>query len=168
MQSTQPGSNTPQGHTGVSGLALLRRVGGYMVCSHVGVGRVYRLRDGRFEPMTVGHTLEFEEFGGNGPSPKWKNVLTRATRSNQAIVRATHRCWCMRAGDRVFACTPGVTERLTPSQLHNILQRRASPCHLTAELRDRLARIDGVFHSGFVVVDVLGPQATEPWDTRRD
>ena len=143
---------------GVLGLALLRHQGAYLVCSHVGDARVYRLRDARLESMTVDHTLLAEASSrGVTPSPNWKDVITRGLHTNQALVRATHRCWRMQPGDRVFACTSGVHRRLTESELLEFLQRPASPSRVTAELHDRLANIEGPWHSAFVVLDIVGP-----------
>ena len=72
-------------------VALLRRVGGYLVCSHVGNARVYRLRRGRLQRMTEDHTLQGHP-----------DILTRALTNEVGNVQATHCCWEMQAGDRVL------------------------------------------------------------------
>lgn len=110
-----------------STVAVLRLAGDRAVIGHVGDSRVYRLRDGRLEQLTVDHSLLAQLAAVGTPvdpeSFQWKHVVTRAlgTANSEPEVHVDH----VKSGDVFLLCSDGLSEVLAPDQIARLLDRPA-------------------------------------------
>ncbi len=104
---------------------LLTRGSSRAIVAHVGDSRVYRLRCGAFEQLTVDHSM-YEELvrasTGNLPSRKgfaYNNVITRALGINgpTELTRVD-----LQHGDIYLLCSDGLSEMLEPEEMARVLQ----------------------------------------------
>jgi serine/threonine protein phosphatase PrpC len=108
-----------------STVVVLRLVGGKAVFGHVGDSRLYRLRAGRLEQMTVDHSLWAELVAAGSAPTSWeefpyKNVVTRALGTPMA--RADVRGVDLVAGDVYLLCSDGLTEGLGIERMAELLR----------------------------------------------
>jgi PPM family protein phosphatase len=106
---------------------------GKATVAHIGDSRVYRLRQGRFEGLTVDHSF-YEELVRSGASdlpPRhefpYTNIITRALGiSGSAEVQTIE----LAAGDIYLLCTDGLSEVVNEACMSQILagQPLASAC----------------------------------------
>lgn len=120
------GDGSPPGST-LSGAALTEQDGHpCWLVFNVGDSRVYLLRDGRLEQITVDHSRR-QELLEAGASPEsiqvGRNVITRALGAGQAGVPAVDQ-WLVPAaqGDRVLVCSDGLSAEVTAVFLLATLQ----------------------------------------------
>lgn len=108
-------------------VAVLRLAGDRAVIGHVGDSRVYRLRDGRLEQLTVDHSLLAQLVAaGTHVDPasfQWKHVVTRAlgTANGEPEVQVDR----VKSGDVFLVCSDGLSEVLAPDQIARLLDRPA-------------------------------------------
>jgi serine/threonine protein phosphatase PrpC len=109
-----------------STVAVLRIAGDHAVVAHVGDSRVYRLRGGAFEQLTIDHSLAAElEKTGVKPEANfaWRHVVTRALGTATAepeVQRAA-----IERGDVFLVCSDGLSEVLAPDQIAGLLRAPA-------------------------------------------
>lgn len=116
-----------------STVAVLRLEGGHAVIGHVGDSRVYRLRDGALEQLTVDHSLWAQLLSAGAELPEredfaYRHVVTRAlgTTSGEPDVRVE----AARAGDVFLLCSDGLSEVLAPARIAALLALpAAAACH---------------------------------------
>ena len=104
---------------------MLTRCGARAIIAHVGDSRIYRLRDGRVEQLTVDHSM-YEELvaSGTGNLPPreqfpYSNVITRALGiSGCADVTTID----LAPGDIYLLCTDGLSEIVTPEVMAEVLR----------------------------------------------
>lgn len=105
--------------TTVVGLAATSE--GHVFWFHVGDSRIYRMRDGVLEQITVDHSAynEWVRKGRNGEAPK-KNIITRAIGPNQAVSAST--AWgTSLPGDHYLLCSDGLSDMLDDDQIAEII-----------------------------------------------
>ncbi len=109
---------------GSTAAALVLR-SGLAIVGHVGDSRVYRLRDGVLQQLTMDHSLmaEMQAAGTEDlPDPsRWmyRNVVTRALGTDCA--RPDLCCEPVREGDRYLLCTDGLLEKLKDAEIRPML-----------------------------------------------
>ena len=98
-----------------STVVVVRFTTEHAIIGHVGDSRVYRLRDGDIEQLTVDHSLANQLIAA-GMSPgadfAWRHVVTRALGTASGIpdvIRAY-----VRPGDVFLLCSDGLSEVLAP------------------------------------------------------
>ncbi|MGE0402926.1 MAG: PP2C family serine/threonine-protein phosphatase [Kofleriaceae bacterium] len=96
------------------------------IIGHVGDSRVYRMRDGVVEQLTIDHSLANQLIAA-GMSPgadfAWRHVVTRAlgTASGVPDVMRAH----VRRGDVFLLCSDGLSEVLPPERIAELLSAPA-------------------------------------------
>jgi protein phosphatase len=99
---------------------------GCATMAHVGDSRLYRLRHGRLEQLTVDHSLYAElAAAGAADLPAKKdfhlaNVITRALGMPEPV-RADLRREPLQDGDTFLLCSDGVNEKLDDAMLADLL-----------------------------------------------
>ncbi len=111
-----------------STVVVLRIEGDRAVIGHVGDSRVYRLRDGTLDQLTIDHSLLAQLVAAGSPpadieSFPWRHVVTRAlgTTSCEPEVQLDR----VRAGDAYLLCSDGLSEVLEPGELAALLDAPA-------------------------------------------
>ncbi len=113
----------------------------HAIIGHVGDSRVYRMRDGLVEQLTVDHSLANQLIAAGmapGADFAWRHVVTRAlgTASGVPDVMRAH----VRAGDVFLVCSDGLSEVLSPAQIAQLL---AAPAELACR-----ALVDAAYTAG--------------------
>ncbi len=124
-----------------STVAVLRFTTEHAIIGHVGDSRVYRMRDGVVEQLTVDHSLANQLIAAGmapGADFAWRHVVTRAlgTASGVPDVMRAH----VRAGDVFLVCSDGLSEVLSPAQIAELL---AAPAELACR-----ALVDAAYVAG--------------------
>ncbi len=119
---------------------------------HVGDTRLYRLRDGRLDRLTVDHAMT-----GAGLS----HILTRAIGAEESV-KIDYTADTMRVYDRYLLCSDGVHGGVADRRLAAILSRRGAPAETARDLVEAgLAGRTGD-NATALVVDIIGlPDANE-------
>lgn len=106
---------------------MLTRSGARAIVAHVGDSRVYRLRNGALEQLTVDHSM-YEELvragGGDLPPRKsfaYSNVITRALGINGPTELSSVD---LATGDIYLLCSDGLSEILEPDEMAETLKTR--------------------------------------------
>lgn len=105
-----------------STVAVLRVVGTSAVICHVGDSRVYRLRDGVLESLTIDHSLVAQMVAaGMAPDAAfpWRHVITRAL--GMATAEPDVRTEPVRAGDTYLVCSDGLYDPLSDDEMASLL-----------------------------------------------
>jgi serine/threonine protein phosphatase PrpC len=107
-----------------STVAMLRLDGQNAVIGHVGDSRVYRLRDGALEQLTIDHSLYAQMVAAGVDVPArddfpYRHVVTRAlgTPSGEPDVRVER----AHTGDVFLLCSDGLSEVLAPARVATLL-----------------------------------------------
>ncbi len=141
-----------------STLALVAVRDGRAVIGHVGDSRVYRLRDGALAQLTRDHSLyaQMEAAGAVDLPPReqfpYANVITRALGTGEAVPDL--RTEALRAGDVYLLCTDGLTEKLPPERMAQLLALPSAPA--ARALVDEAYARGGKDNITAVVLAVLG------------
>jgi serine/threonine protein phosphatase PrpC len=111
-----------------STVAAMTIAGQDAIIGHVGDSRVYRLRNRVLEQLTRDHSLwaELQAAGTQLPSKEecgFGNVITRALGMESAPM-ADLRREVLIAGDVFLLCTDGLTEKLAPPRIAELLRLR--------------------------------------------
>lgn len=123
---------------GSTAVALIAR-GPYLVVGHVGDSRLYRLRAGRLEALTVDHSF-YEDYCrqvGHRVSRHdfaWSNVITRALGTDKFLPDVA--TFEAALGDRYLLCSDGLIERLDDDTLA-ALAAHPAPAEAAALLVER-------------------------------
>ncbi len=109
-----------------STVAVLRIEGAQAVIGHVGDSRVYRLRGGALEQLTVDHSLWSQLVAAGGELPAredfpFRHVITRALGTPTA--EPDLRVVTLQTGDVFLLCSDGLSEVLEPAALAAHLAR---------------------------------------------
>lgn len=99
----------------------------WVVLAHVGDSRIYRLRRGQLDAMSVDHSLmhEFHALGIVPPEEtavRYGKIITRAI-GLHAVAEATSVAVEGRRGDRYLLCSDGLHEPLSDTTLEALLSR---------------------------------------------
>ena len=102
------------------------------IVAHVGDSRVYRWRDERLEQLTQDHSWVNEQVRAGiltesaARHHPWRNVVTRAITGGPDPDIEVHDLGS-RPGDRLFACSDGLSGVVMPEHLSKLLASSASP-----------------------------------------
>lgn len=114
-----------------------------------GDSRLYRLRDGRLEQLTVDHA---EQESAGGPGLPGSNVITRAVGGKQEL-ELDHVSFDVRLGDRFLLCSDGLYRELGERELCGLLESGDAITTVTA-LERRVLQGQAADNVTVVVVDV--------------
>jgi serine/threonine protein phosphatase PrpC len=118
---------------------------------HVGDSRVYRLRDGALDQLTVDHTLG---------APGTTHALTRAVGAQDSL-RVDHLKETVHLHDRYLICSDGVHGRLSRKEIHALLAKRAAPKETAAQLVEQAAGSTDSDNATALVLDILALPETQ-------
>ena len=111
-----------------STVVVLRIADDRAVIGHVGDSRVYRLRAGVIEQLTIDHSLLAQLIASGSPPPDietfpWRHVVTRAlgTPTGEPEVQLD----CALPGDVYLLCSDGLSEVLAPPRIAAMLTHPA-------------------------------------------
>jgi len=130
-----------------------------VILGHVGDSRIYRLRDGVFEPLTRDHSLlaELEDSGADlACAAGFRHVVTRAIGMEK--VEPQLRQEKLRPGDLYVLCTDGLSDKIDADGIQFLLQTRTpdKACQTMVELAYELGGCDNITA---VVVQVVHPES---------
>lgn len=125
---------------------------------NVGDSRVYRAYDGQFEQLTVDHSAvqELIDTGrlslAESRGYAGRNVVTRAIGADDSAADY----WLMPIidGERIMACSDGLTRELEDDEIRGVLEGEGSPDRAARELVRRAVEHGGRDNVTVVVVDV--------------
>jgi serine/threonine protein phosphatase PrpC/serine/threonine protein kinase len=117
---------------------------------HVGDTRLYRLRGGQLQQLTIDHAA----------GPGQLNVLTRAVGADDEL-RIDYVNLPNEQHDRYLLCTDGVYGGVTDAALGEILSRRAAPEETAQEIVDRAIAARVGDNASALIVDVIELAASE-------
>lgn len=124
-----------------STVAVLRFTTEHAIIGHVGDSRVYRMRRGVVEQLTVDHSLANQLIAAGmapGADFAWRHVVTRAlgTASGVPDVMRAH----VQSGDVFLVCSDGLSEVLAPERIAELL---AAPAEIACR-----ALVDAAYAAG--------------------
>lgn len=124
-----------------STVAVLRFTTEHAIIGHVGDSRVYRMRSGVVEQLTVDHSLANQLIAAGmapGADFAWRHVVTRAlgTASGVPDVMRAH----VQSGDVFLVCSDGLSEVLAPERIAELL---AAPAEIACR-----ALVDAAYAAG--------------------
>lgn len=114
-------------------IAMLVKAGHAMYVANVGDSRVYRLRSGHFEQLTMDHSLSqaLVQAGTiskeDAATHRYKHVLVRYLGSKEGGTGAEAKPLDIQSGDRFILCSDGVTDGTDDGKLAQILAAFPEP-----------------------------------------
>lgn len=120
-------------------VVALAAFGGRCACAWAGDSRIYRMRDGLVERMTVDHSV-VEEYVASGMSREeaesgpWRNYVTRAVGAHDALEVDTA-FYDLKDGDTFLVCSDGLYKEVEEKELDDLL-RRGEPHEVATRLVD--------------------------------
>lgn len=132
------------GTTIVSALFYDNRV----AVAHVGDSRMYRLRNGVFEPITRDHSLLQEQIDSgmiskeDARTSKNKNLVTRAVGIDAEVDAEVH-VYDVQVGDLYLLCSDGLNDMVSDEEIGDTLQMLQANLSLAAEQLIQLANDNG-------------------------
>ena len=112
---------------------------GLLHAAHVGDSRLYRLRDGVFEQLTIDHSLHNDalemrpDVGDEILRKMPRNVVTRALGMDDSV-RPSARSHRMFADDKYLICSDGLSDALVDEDIQVMLSGRDRPENLVKSL----------------------------------
>ncbi|MCB2154290.1 Stp1/IreP family PP2C-type Ser/Thr phosphatase [bacterium] len=94
--------------------------------AHVGDSRCYRLRDGKFEQLTLDHSWVSEQLQKNiitaeeAKNHRWKNVITRAL-GNKLDVEVDVQTEDIHSGDLFLLCSDGLSSMIEDEAIESVV-----------------------------------------------
>jgi serine/threonine protein phosphatase PrpC len=143
-------------------LTVLCVAAGVATVGHVGDTRLYRMRGGRCEQLTIDHAVREPD-----------NLLTRCIGAGQPAVGADHASFATAPADRFVLVSDGVWSVLTDDAFARLVER-GDPQAVADALVEAALAAGGPDNATAVVVDVRGASADGvveqplPRDERRD
>lgn len=137
---------------------------------NIGDSRVYRLRGGELEQLTVDHSIvqELVDAGQitreEADTHPHANVITRAVGFHEAPV-PDYRAIPLEAGSRILVCSDGLTKELTPYGIRHFLLANPRPQSAARQLMDAALGNGGRDNVTVVIVDVVEVTAPADADT---
>jgi protein phosphatase len=145
---------------GTTLVALARTDGDDLVYLNVGDSRIYLLRGGELERLTIDHSLveELVQEGSLTPEearshPK-RNIVTRALGIYERVAVDTATI-TPAAGDRFLLCSDGLTDELDEDRTASVLRRLSDPDEAAAELVRLALESGGRDNVTVLIVDVV-------------
>lgn len=131
-----------------STVAALVIAGDKYLVAHAGDSRIYRLRAGKLEPLTIDHTWVAESVAAKviteaeAANHPYRHSLTRAL-GLETTLNPTVSDWLpLAAGDRFLLCSDGLTNELTEAEIARLLGE-GSPDQAATRLVERARRAGG-------------------------
>ena len=118
--------NAAQQGMGSTLVAALFLPDGRLLATHLGDSRLYRLRNGELQQITMDHTWVNEQLRAGEISPeeaaghRYRNVITRAMGSSLAVQPEIEPLE-PQAGDLYLLCTDGLSNMVTPEEIKKSL-----------------------------------------------
>jgi len=133
---------------------------GYWLAINLGDSRVYRLRDGRLQQISVDHSVVQELLDSGeitaeeAARDRRRNVITRAMGAGSD---AQADFWMLPAarGDRMLICSDGMSNELSADRIATILRIEVSPQSAAARLVQEALMHGGRDNITAVVVDAI-------------
>jgi len=129
---------------------------------HAGDSRVYRLRDGVLERLTVDHTIgvDIAKMTGDGMvadhrASHLSHVLTRAIGTSEAVCPESLRV-AVEKGDLFLVCTDGVSTMLNDERLREILVSSDSPGAIIEQVSNAVREAGAVDNYSMAVCYLSG------------
>lgn len=153
--------------------AVLATVGGdpYWLVLNIGDSRTYRFADGELEQISVDHSVvqELVDAGAldadAAARDARRNVITRAIGGGDGgDTRADYWLLPVEQGDRLLACSDGLTGELDDAEIAEVLTRFADPAEAAAELVRRAVEHAGRDNVTAIVVEVARAGADDGID----
>jgi serine/threonine protein phosphatase PrpC len=124
-----------------STVAVLRFTTEHAIIGHVGDSRVYRMRGGVVEQLTVDHSLANQLIAAGmapGADFAWRHVVTRALGTSSGVpdVMRAH----VLPGDVFLVCSDGLSEVLAPERIAELL---AAPAEIACRALVEAAYANG-------------------------
>ena len=129
------------------------------VAVHAGDSRLYRLRGGRLDRLTLDHTVTAESVRAGEIDEAQarvhphRNVLTRAVGAGPDI-DLDYAGVTRRSGDRLLLCTDGLFDALSADELKDVLTAGLPPQECADQLVARAVEHDAEDNVTAVVIDV--------------
>jgi len=125
-----------------STLTLCQILEDQLFIGHVGDSATYLSRDGKFEKLTIDHTMAQELVDKHGESalefmPKeYPHTLTRCIgQEGELRVDQTH--IKLQSGDRIMLCTDGLNKVVPESEIADIVGAQLEPEQICTQLKDK-------------------------------
>lgn len=131
-----------------STVAALVIAGDKYLVAHAGDSRIYRLRAGKLEPLTIDHTWVAESVAANviteaeAANHPYRHSLTRALGLETTLNPTVSDWHPLAAGDRFLLCSDGLTNELTEAEIARLLGE-GSPDQAATRLVERARRAGG-------------------------
>ncbi|WP_194846908.1 Stp1/IreP family PP2C-type Ser/Thr phosphatase [Candidatus Neptunochlamydia vexilliferae] len=127
-----------------------------LIYGHVGDSRVYRLRGGTLEQLTLDHSLSNEMLAQGQVSKEEleklpKNVLTRAIGTQNDVEAEIHIAPVM-TNDIYLVCSDGLTDQVSDKEIAEILKNAKDIKSATTQLVERAKQEGG--HDNVTVVTI--------------
>ncbi len=100
-----------------------------VICAHIGDSRIYRLRNGRLDQLTMDHSLvrELIELGQLSEQQAadflYKNIITKAI-GTEPLVEPSISIQEIHSGDLYLMCSDGLSDQVTREEIEIILRRK--------------------------------------------
>ena len=110
------------------------------VIAHVGDSRIYRLRGGRLEQLTVDHTFvqDLISYGDLTPEQAaahpFRNMLTGAVGTQEPLETVFAETFFLHSGDRFLLCTDGLYDMIEDERMTAIMGQWGSPQRIASAL----------------------------------
>jgi serine/threonine protein phosphatase PrpC len=114
-------------------IAMLVKAGQSMYVANVGDSRVYRLRGGDFQQLTMDHSLSQALFDAgtitkeDAATHRYKHVLVRYLGSKEGGTGTEAKSLNIQPGDRFILCSDGVTDGTNDTVLSDLLAKSSEP-----------------------------------------
>lgn len=140
-------------------LTLAHAVRDALCVAHVGDSALFRWRGGRWEALTIEHTVEQEakrrQAQGESVclSPGHRAALTRCVGQRRPLAADIAR-FTLQAGDRYLLCTDGISRGLSPEEAETLVATAATPAAAVDSLIARARQRGGLDNATAVVLFV--------------
>lgn len=125
-----------------STLTLCQILEDQLFIGHVGDSATYLSRDGKFEKLTIDHTMAQELVDKHGESalefmPKeYPHTLTRCI-GQEGELRVDQTRIKLQSGDRIMLCTDGLNKVVPESEIADIVGAQLEPEQICTQLKDK-------------------------------
>jgi PPM family protein phosphatase len=141
-------------------LSLLLVTEGFGVTAHVGDSRIYRLRSGTMEQITIDHTFVQDMIAEKWLSEKdaadhpLRHVLTRSVGTPEALENVETSILEVFRGDRFLLCTDGLHDMLSFREIRSSMLRHSEPKAAAEQLLREALKNGGRDNVTLIIVDL--------------
>jgi protein phosphatase len=125
-----------------STLTLCQILEDQLFIGHVGDSATYLSRDGKFEKLTIDHTMAQELVDKHGESAlefmpqEYPHTLTRCI-GQEGELRVDQTRIKLQSGDRIMLCTDGLNKVVPESEIADIVGAQLEPEQICTQLKDK-------------------------------